>query len=125
MAVEIRINDRPNISARIGVTRPDGIGRRAVRVILASRSRSRYWLIALAPAAESAPPIIVGIRIAAEGAPCAATIIAVTVVKISSKTIRSLASSRYVRKIDFSANSGWVPNVVAIGLPVRRLLRGC
>ena len=81
------------MSALVGVMRPDGIGRRAVRDILASMSRSMYWLMALAPPAASAPPRIVGSRIWSDGAPWAAITIAVTVVKISSKTIRIFASS--------------------------------
>ena len=46
----------PNTSARSGSTSWAGSGRRRVRVINWSMSRSRYWLIAFAAPAASVPP---------------------------------------------------------------------
>ncbi len=60
-------------------TRPDGTGRCAVRLIEASMSRSRAWLIAPAPPADSAPPRQVRSTRLSGGVP--ATYIVVTVVK--------------------------------------------
>jgi len=42
----------PKASAALGETRPEGIGRLAVRVMRASMSRSNQWLTAPAPPAD-------------------------------------------------------------------------
>jgi hypothetical protein len=68
------------------------MGRFAVRDMMASMSRSMYWLTALEPPAANAPPSIVKISVPNDGTPCAAITIAVTVVKTSRTTMRGLVS---------------------------------
>jgi hypothetical protein len=60
--------------------------------MISSMSRSRYWLTALAPAADRVPPINVAAITHRDGIPRSARIIDGTVVMSRSSTIRGLVS---------------------------------
>ena len=68
-------------------------GRRCVRFITASMSRSITMLRALAPPAASVPPASVATTSQSRGIPRAATTIVGTVVTSSSSMIRGLVSA--------------------------------
>src|SRR5215510_15487623 len=85
----------PNTSAPSGFTSPWGSGRRAVRRITWSRSRSIQQLMVLAPPAAKAPPTSTSITSSTGGKWPWARIIAGSVVTSRSSMTRGLVSCTY------------------------------
>ena len=81
------------VSASRGVSSPVTSGRPWVRFISWSMSRSMYMFMALAPPADSVPPITVATMCHTEGSPASATTIVGTVVMSSSSMMRGLVSA--------------------------------
>jgi hypothetical protein len=91
--VETTVSTTPKTSAPRGLISPIGSGRRSVRCMSRSMSRSYQQLKTLAAPAASVPPTSVAISSRHEGQPPAASIIAGTVVTSSSSMIRGLVSA--------------------------------
>ncbi len=85
---------KAKIRAWRGVTAPVTSGRRLVRSMTLSMSRSTYMLVALAPPAARAPPTRVATTSQSEGIPPWATTMVGTVVTRRSSMIRGLVSAR-------------------------------
>ncbi len=84
---------RPKRTAAAGSIRAVGTGRRLVRRIFSSMSRSATWLRTFAPAADKVPPINVATTSHEPGHSPAATTIAGTVVTSSNSMMRGLVNS--------------------------------
>ena len=89
----------PKISAFRGDTVWRTSGRRRVRRMMSSMSRSTYWLMAFAPPAASVPPKTVASISQGEGMPRWARTMVGTVVTSSSSMIRGLVSAMYARSV--------------------------
>ena len=98
-------NANPNRKAASGWMAWRGSGRRRVRRITWSMSRSRYILHALAEAAASVPPTRVASTSQAPGSPPAARIMGGTVVINSSTMIRGLVRAANARTVSPSERS--------------------
>ena len=85
-------NPMPKTNAREGEMRLPGTGRCDVRLIRASMSWSKKWLIALAPPAPKAPPAHTSNNVAREGTPCAARNMPPTAVTSNKEIMGGLVS---------------------------------
>ncbi len=85
----------PNRRAAPGSTRCRGRGRRRVRRITTSMSRSNQLLMALAPPADNVPPTSVATTDQVPGHPSAASTMAGRVVMSSNSMMRGLVSATY------------------------------
>src|SRR3954471_22446643 len=87
----------PKRSAAVGLISARTTGRRRVRAMTASMSRSTTQLIVLALPAASVPPTRVSASVHVDGQPRAASIITGTVVTSSSSMMRGLVRATYDR----------------------------
>src|SRR3954449_7890319 len=118
----------PKRSAATGVIWCLAIGRRLVRAMTASMSRSTTQLIVLALPAASVPPASVASTVHDRGQPCAASSITGTGVTRSSSMIRGFVSATYARSTAMGDRASATATAVAVltrnRLPIDRQTNG-